>query len=496
MTTGLEGRTRNLNGRQPNPDGDYVLYWMTAARRPQWSHALDRAVAWAQELNKPLVILEALRLGYRWASDRHHAFIIDGMRANAEALAGLPVLYYPYLERTEGDGRGLLQALACRACVVVTDDTPMFFLPRMLDAATNQVHVRLEGVDGNGVVPLRNTNRLFTSAYHFRRYLQGCLSEWLDRAPAENPLAGSRLAPPDRLPPDIVARWPIAELPGGSAELVSRLPLDHSVGTTERIGGYPAAESTLRRFLESRLGRYDAERNQPGANVTSELSPYLHFGHISPYQIVAGVLDQSGWLADAVPDKPTGARQGWWGLDPSSEALLDQLITWRELGFNRCLLQPNHDRFETLPAWAIDTLTDHASDPRPHHYTLSEFEGGHTHDRLWNAAQTQLVRDGVIHNYLRMLWGKKILEWSASPREALEVMVQLNNRYALDGRDPNSYSGIMWVLGRFDRPWPERPVFGKVRSMSSRNTARKVNVRPYLDRYGAPRRRRPTALVT
>jgi deoxyribodipyrimidine photo-lyase len=167
------------------------------------------------------------------------------------------------------------------------------------------------------------------------------------------------------------------------------------------------------------------------------------------------------------------------------ESFLDELITWREIGFNMCWQREDYDQFASLPEWSKQTLAEHGDDPRQYVYGLEEYEAAATHDELWNAAQRQLVRDGRIHNYLRMLWGKKILEWSASPQEALGTMIELNNKYALDGRDPNSYSGIFWVLGRYDRAWgPERPIFGKVRYMSSENTARKLSVRGYIEQYG------------
>ncbi len=166
------------------------------------------------------------------------------------------------------------------------------------------------------------------------------------------------------------------------------------------------------------------------------------------------------------------------------ESFWDELITWRELGYNMCWRRQDYDQYASLPAWARQTLADHKTDRRDHVYSLEAFESGQTHDALWNAAQHQLLREGRIHNYLRMLWGKKILEWSPTPEDALEVMIELNNKYALDGRDPNSYSGIFWVLGRYDRPWgPERPIFGKVRYMSSENTARKVRVKDYIRQY-------------
>ena len=184
--------------------------------------------------------------------------------------------------------------------------------------------------------------------------------------------------------------------------------------------------------------------------------------------------------------KTTGGRSGWWGMSEAAEAFLDQLVTWREVGFNMCLRREDYDRYDSLPDWALRTLKQHERDPRPYLYSLEDFENARTHDPLWNAAQIQLLREGGLHNYLRMLWGKKILEWTPSPRIALDTMIELNNKYALDGRDPNSYSGIFWVLGRYDRAWgPERSVFGKVRYMSSKNTARKLQLRNYLMKYGS-----------
>jgi deoxyribodipyrimidine photo-lyase len=175
---------------------------------------------------------------------------------------------------------------------------------------------------------------------------------------------------------------------------------------------------------------------------------------------------------------------GFWNLGVNAEAFMDQLMTWREIGFNMCARQDNYDRYDSLPDWAKKTLKDHAKDKRPYVYTLEEFESARTHDSLWNAAQRQLVAEGRIHNYLRMLWGKKILHWTQSPQEALEVMIHLNNKYALDGRDPNSYSGIFWVLGRYDRAWgPEREIFGKIRYMTSESTRSKFSVKGYLQRY-------------
>jgi len=243
------------------------------------------------------------------------------------------------------------------------------------------------------------------------------------------------------------------------------------------FGGSAEAERRWGRFLDSGLEDY-------GRETTSGLSPWLHFGHIAPHTLFRDLTERDGWTPDSVSPPHNGRREGWWGLGGKTEAFLDQLVTWRELGFNGCFFIEDYDSYDSLPEWARETLADHAGDEREHLYSLEEFDAAETHDPLWNAAQTQLQRDGVIDNYLRMLWGKKILEWTASPREALDVMIELNNRHALDGRDPNSYSGIFWILGRYDRAWgPERPVFGKIRYMSSKNTKRKLDVDSYIERF-------------
>ena len=464
---------------------DYVLYWMTAARRLEGNFALDQAVARAQALGKPLVILEALRAGYRWASDRHHAFVLAGMDEHRQRLDGGPVAYHPYVEPEAGAGRGLLAALAERACLIVTDDAPVFFLPRMLAAAAERVDCRVEAVDSCGMLPLSLVDRPFSSAYHFRRFLQKHLGPHLSELPGVDPLDGAGL-PRGAIPEAVSARWPAAspELLAGTPEALASLAIDHDVAPSPIKGGASAARERLDRFVADRLDRYGEGRNDPDGDASSGLSPWLHFGHISPHEIFRRVAAREGWSPARLGSDASGKRHGWWGMSASAEAFLDELVTWREVGFGFCQVVPGYDRYDSLPDWARETLAEHASDPRPWTYTLEEFEQARTHDEIWNAAQRQLLREGVIQNYLRMLWGKKILEWSASPQEALATMIELNNRYALDGRDPNSYSGIMWVMGRFDRGWPERPVFGKIRSMSSDATRRKVSLDAYLERWG------------
>jgi deoxyribodipyrimidine photo-lyase len=466
------------------PDGAYVLYWMVAFRRPRWNFALQHAVEYARTLDRPLVVLEALRAGYPWASERLHAFVLQGMADNARAFKGDPITYVPYVEPTPGAGKGLLDALAARACVVVTDDFPGFFIPHMLAAAAAHLAVLLEAVDSNGLLPLAATGRVFSAAVAFRRFLQTVLPAHLEELPFADPLAGVTLRRLATLPAEVVNRWPPAS-PGLLAcepAALGALPVDHRVAPVRAVtGGATVAGAVLRRFLNERLARYPEDRNRPEAQGGSGLSPYLHFGHLSVHEVFAAVAGREGWMPDRLALKASGKRAGWWRMSPEAEAFADQLVTWRELGFNFVSRREDGEQYDSLPPWALATLAKHAGDPRPHLYTPDQLEMAETHDPLWNAAQAELLRDGRIHTYLRMLWGKKILEWSPSPQQALAVMLELNNRYALDGRDPNSASGVLWCLGRYDRPWgPERPVFGTVRFMSSENTARKVRVTRYI----------------
>jgi len=466
---------------------------MTSARRARFNPALERAAELARELDRPLVVLEALRVGYPHASDRLHAFVLQGMADNARRLAGRAA-YHPYLERAAGEGKGLLEALAAKACAVVGDDFPTFFLPRMLEAAgrrLGELGVRLEAVDASCVVPFRLAGKDFSTAYAYRRFLQRNLVEWLGKLPAADPLR--RLPAPVALPREVLRRWPAAtpaelEAP---ASLLAGLPIDHAVPAVPERGGAAAAERRLERWLEAGLPRYAEDRNAPDAEgVTSGLSPYLHFGHLGGFEVVSTLLKQEGWTPPE-HGRADGTREGWWGLPAPAEGFLDQVVTWRELGHVTSAHRPDHRDYGSLPEWARATLAKHAGDERPHAYDLAALEGARTHDPLWNAAQRELVSTGRMHNYLRMLWGKKILEWSGSPEEALAAMLHLNDRWALDGRDPNSYSGIFWCLGRYDRPWgPERPIFGTIRYMSSQNTARKVSVKRYLERFGEGGRQR------
>ncbi len=479
-------RVTHANAAPVAARGRYVLYWMIAARRTRWSFALEHAISRARDLERPLLVFEPLRAGYRWASDRLHAFVLQGMAANRRAFEAVGVTYVPYVERAPWEGRGLLAALAAHACLVVTDEQPGFFLPRMVTAAAAALPVRVELVDGNGLLPLRATTRAYPSAAAFRRVLQRELPGYL-AMPSASPLSeiDAALRSAD-VAGTTLRRWRSAttRLLQTDAAALRELEIDHDVPPASISGGQDAAQHALESFLAHKLDRYSDGRNDPDDDVSSGLSPYLHFGHVGVHGVAARLFASCDWSpARLLTARATGRRDGYWGLTPGAEAFLDEIVTWRELGYGFCFHRRDYDRWSSLPRWARDTLAAHASDPRPAVYRRSELEAARTDDEVWNAAQRQLRREGRIHNYLRMLWGKLVITWSASPRSALATLIELNNRYALDGRDPNSYSGIFWTFGRFDRPWPERDVFGTVRAMTSKSTRAKLNLRAYLARW-------------
>jgi deoxyribodipyrimidine photo-lyase len=475
-----QSRLRRLNGAPVSSGGDYVLYWMQVYRRLERNHALDYALRCAGELRKPLVVYEGLRIDYPWASRRHHRFVLEGMQANAARAGELGLSYWPYVEKEKGQGRGLLRRLSERACLVVTDDSPCFAVPRQEAALARRSSVPVFAVDSNSVVPLSLLGPAVKAAAHLRPRIHRAFAEaWPHRAAA-------RVLVPDVATKGVNApfdTWRVKDV----ATFVDALPLEPTVLPVEGMpGGTPAARARLRDFVKRRLRGYAEERSEPRSPAeghSSGLSPYLHFGNLSIEEVVETVLATSGdWTAEDLRLHNRGRREGFFCDDPDVSSFLDEALIWRDVGFQwHWSRSADAASLETaLPAWALQTLGAHAADPRPSTYAADELEDGVTHDPLWNAAQRELVTTGTIHNYLRMLWGKKVLEWSPSPAEAYRTLEHLNNKYALDGRDPNSYTGILWCFGLFDRPWPpERKVFGSVRYMSSDNTARKFDVKPY-----------------
>ncbi|MEM9646049.1 MAG: deoxyribodipyrimidine photolyase [Planctomycetota bacterium] len=468
---------------------------MIAFRRVRYNFSLQHAIDRANQFDKPLLIFEPLRARYRWASDRIHRFIIEGMRDNAASVAASRAAYFPYVEPRPGVGTPLLHHLAARACTVVTDEYPCFFLPQLVTAVKDRLPARLEVIDSNGVMPLRLPERTFTVAHSYRRWMQKNVLDSLVAGPEPDPLRelNQDAGPVGELLPEledgrsIETRWPAADLDDLlDGDGLAKIPIDHDVRVSPTVRGGPvAAEQRLSDFLNRNLSSYSDDRNHPDAQVTTGLSPHLHFGHIASHEMVDRILDQEDWTPNRA-SPANGKNHGFWNTSEPAEALLDQILTWRGIGFNQAFRHPTtYDKLASLPEWAVKSIRETRRDERPYVYSLQDFEQARTHDELWNAAQREIVHTGVMHNYMRMLWGKKILHWSASVQQALDIMIHLNNKYGLDGRDPNSYCGILWVLGRTDRAWgPKRPVFGSIRYMTSDSARRKLRLTKYLDRFG------------
>ena len=482
---------------EPNPNGEVIVYWMTAARRPHWNHALQHAVDLAREHHLPLVVVECLALNHRWANDRISTFVLQGMVDNRESFSTTGVTYIPYVETKRKEASGLLQGWLehARACII--DDYPTYYPKHVLNTALSVIPCEIHVVDSNGFMAMRAQGRDFSTAYSLRRHLHKTIREHMHEFPEARPLAGTEDLQPfdDALGKANFSQtntpmtpfeffWRVAEGGDIGRQALSTLDIDHDVQPVlGKKGGYREGRRRWKEFFADRLSAYHEMRNQPQERGASGLSPWLHFGHISVHAILHDIFTHHHWDVSLVNPPNDGRRQGWWSLPEPVEAFLDQIITWRDIGFIHCAMIENHTEYESLPQWARTTMAEHADDERPYLYTLEELETASTHDPLWNAAQNQLRREGIIHNYLRMLWGKKILEWSPSPEKAMEWMIALNDKWALDGRDPNSYTGIGWVLGKFDRGWTERAVYGKIRCMTSASTARKYKTKDYVEKY-------------
>lgn len=480
-------RVFKRNSHEPRDDGDYVLYWMQINRRFHNNFALEYAIGWANKLRKPLLILEAFSCDYPWATDRSHTFMMQGMREHLSTADERGLNYVSFVEEKPGQYDQLLKDLAARASLLITDEYPVFIMRDRNERYPKELGTPYITVDSNGIIPLGLTEKDPYSAYFFRKIMQKHFLEAFTHPPKRNPLEDLNDSKPLDLPESIFDGLPDARKAlNNITDFVSGLDINHAVKPIDWQGTRSAALGMLGQFIKNGLLEYDEKRNDPDEKKTSQLSPWLHFGKISTYEAVQAVLDHQpdDWDLDSITFNK-GSTGGFFNGNPNIDGFLDEIITWREVGFHFAHHRSDYDQFDSLPDWALETLNEHRNDPREWVYTYEEFENSKTHDEIWNAAQTQLREEGIIHNYLRMLWGKKVIEWTPDPETALQYLIDLNNTYAIDGRDPNSYSGIFWCFGRFDRAWQERPIYGKLRYMTSDSTRRKVKLKNYLNRYGS-----------
>jgi deoxyribodipyrimidine photo-lyase len=451
----MHERASKRNSAEIRPSASYVLYWSQMNRRVDANPALEAAAGLANELRLPLLFYEGLTCSYPYASDRFHSFILEGVPVTRRRLAARGIGYVFYLRRRAADPHDVLYRLAADAAAVVTDDYPTFLTPRHNAGVAARLPVAFYAVDASCIVPMNRIEKREYAAYTIRPKIRRLLREYLkpvEPVPVDRPFPARGLS-----------QFHVEVTPGNIPQLVASCHIDHTVAPSLAFqGGRSAAERQLAHFLEHNLRRYARSSREPSDHATSGLSPYLHFGMISSLEVALAASAQ--------------ARSHQWVADE----FLEQLIVRRELAFNFARHAERVDSLCVLPLWARKTLRRHASDRRNPVYSREQFELAQTHDALWNATQNELLLRGTIQPYYRMYWGKKIIEWSSTHEEALASMIYLHDRYALDGRDPNTYANILWCFGLHDRPWPERPVLGTLRYLSLDGMRRKTSVDAYI----------------
>ena len=440
----------------PDPEGKCVVYWMQRAQRGVDNHAVNLAVHVANELKLPLVVYFAGISNFPHANLRHYVFLQQGLVDVEADLAKRNISFV--MRRAPHESHEKLLA-DVHAAICIGDENPMRAPERWRKALAEAIKIPFWTVDTDVVVPSKLVEKAQYGAYTIRPRLYKALPEYL--VAYENPHAQQAWTRPtgfhaDSLKEDMTAGWK---------------DLDRSVGGVAAWqGGTHAGLKRLKLFTSKLLAGYDKTRNKPEMDGTSAMSPYLHYGHVGPQTIALAVAEA------AKADKT---------LDAAKESYFNELIAWRELAVNLVIHNPKYDTAEVAEDWAKKTIAEHAKDERERLYGLKELEEARTYDELWNAAQIQMVEYGWMHNYLRMYWAKKILEWTPDVATAVQVAVHLNDKYFLDGRDPNGYAGVAWsMVGKFDRPWFDRPVFGKIRYMSGASTGKKFDSKSYIRQMG------------
>ena len=439
-----DARVQRLNGNDTQK-GAYVIYWMQASQRSEYNHALEYAIEQANKLHQPLITYFGLTSAFPDANERHYRFMLEGLKETRAKLRGRGIVMV--IEQASPE-RGVT-GMARDASLVICDRGYLRIQKQWRNYAAAHMRCPLIQVESDVVVPVEAaSNKEEYSAATIRRKLMHILPAYLVM-PAEKTAridsTGQQFQTLD-----------ITDI----AAATSSIDTDHSVKPAAGFsGGTSEAKKRLELFISSKLDKYADLRNDPNQDCLSNLSPYLHFGQISPLYIALQVLKE---------------RQK--GVD----AFLEELIVRRELSMNFVHYNSNYDSFRGLPAWAIKTLSDHQKDSRNYVYSMEELEQAGTHDPYWNAAQKQMVKQGKMHGYMRMYWGKKMLEWATDPERAYQMALRLNNKYELDGRDPNGFAGIAWCFGKHDRPWGQRPIFGNVRYMSADGLKRKFDIAEYV----------------
>ena len=437
-------RIKSLN-KEEVKRGVYVLYWMQASQRTEYNHALEYAIIKGNELKQPVIVFFGITDTFPEANERHYTFMLEGIKEVKQSLAKRGIQMVILHQSPE---QGAVQ-LSKKASLVVVDRGYLRIQKKWRNDVANKIHCPLIQVESDVVVPVEEvSNKEEYAAVTIRSKIYKKLSHFLVPFKQSDPAVESLSLDFDS--------FDIKDI----GKALSKLHIDRSVKEVNSFqGGTKEALKHLEVFLEGKLDRFSELRNEPALDYLSHMSPYLHFGQISPLFIALQVKQTKS---------------------PGVEAFLEELIIRRELSMNFVFYNEKYDSYEAIPEWARKSLRSHQKDKRQYLYRLKELEQAKTHDPYWNAAQREMLIKGKMHGYMRMYWGKKILEWNKTPEEAYRMALYLNNKYELDGRDPNGFTGVAWCFGKHDRPWGERPIFGNVRYMNDRGLERKFNVGDYV----------------
>lgn len=446
-----------------------VVYWMSRDQRIADNWAYTYAAERAHELNVPLHIVFALAPTFIGATLRQYDFMLQGLEEVEKTCHDIHVTFALRLGSPEHEISAYVKEV--NATLVVTDFSPLRIGREWRTSiAKKNDNIPFFEVDAHNIIPVWVTSeKQEFAAYTIRPKIHKLLKEFL-------------IVPPQPKVMNHVSHDKYKKEPIDWQHIRKQLKVDEKVGPVDwLVPGEKAAHKALHHFIKNDIHLYATERNNPNKAAQSNLSPYLHFGQIAPVRVAYEVISASEQPLSALLDKDkNAARSG----ENSYAAYLEELIVRRELADNFCLYNPHYDTPEGFPDWAKKSHTEHAHDKREHIYTLKEFETGVTHDDLWNAAQHELIKTGKMHGYMRMYWAKKILEWTPTVAEAQHIAIYLNDKYELDGRDPNGYAGIAWSLGGVhDRAWFEKPIFGQIRYMNRRGSEGKFDVPAYISKW-------------
>jgi len=449
----LKNRVKFLNEKKIIHDNDYITYWMQASQRVTYNHALFKAISMSNETKKPLLIYFVITDDFPEANARHYQFMLEGILEVKKDLEKLKINFIIQ----KGNIEEKVINISKQSCCLITDRGYLKIQKKWRKNIAEKIQCQMIQVESDVVVPIEEaSNKEEYAAYTLRKKISPQIDNYLI------PFTLPSLKNKDAYNNDIKSEK--IEKQKDINQLIESMAIDHSIKKTEYfVGGYSNAKALLSDFIDNKLSRYSEESNDPSKNITSNMSPYLHFGQISSIEIAFEIKNAQ--------------KKG-------QEDYLEQLIVRRELAFNFIHYNENYDDSldSFLHNWVLKTMDEHIDDPRDYTYAIDAFESAETHDIYWNAAQKELVKTGDMHNYMRMYWGKKVIEWSNSYQEAFNTLVYLNNKYALDGRDPNSFTGIAWCFGKHDRAWTERPIFGKLRYMNANGLQRKFNIESYVER--------------